>query len=363
MKILFTSAESRKCFDIFNILKPKLKNVLLSSNMSFLNRCLLSVVYLQRVYKTEKIFIDIKQSNIQAKIFGIEESDIEKIYWHQLEHLSLVPDKEAFRSTVDKKILSENAAMLGIKAPKTVLASQMTRSNLTGRVVIKPISGKGSEGVKFFNTANDAAMYVESLEKSHNFIAQESIGTNPVIAGCFLFKKGQIISYYGHERLRTYPIDGGVTVSSVSHTNIEIKRLGERLLGPLQWDGLAMIEFMWSDKLGDYQLIEVNPRAWGSIMLSECCGSNMLLNYVNLLLERPLVASSPQDNCRIGWLIPFDLLNLVKGRINLSDLSYNNNKHECSINITYAGFVQSPLFHMFQITRFTKILKKFFPND
>lgn len=359
MKLLITSAESRKCFDIFNILKPKLKNIYLCSDLGILKRSLLSLVYFKKVFKTEKILQLIQAKALELKIFPVEEVDLEAIYNLDLQSSSLLPDKNAFYCMVNKERLFEHAIKHNIPCPQTVGASQLGSNFISGALVVKPARGMGSEGVKFLNNYADATLYVNSLHNSADMLVQELIGKNNVIAGCFLFDKGSLVSFYGHERLRTYPKTGGVTVCSVSHNDQRIMDLGQQLLAPLKWSGLAMVEFMWSDLLDDYQLIEVNPRAWGSIMLSEKCGSNMLMSYVDLIFGNLVENSVGHESCYIRWLVPYDIINLVKGDVPMSDCRHINRKNGCLINISYASVFRSGLFHAFQFTQLSKIVKKF----
>ncbi|MDA9321687.1 ATP-grasp domain-containing protein [Gammaproteobacteria bacterium] len=358
MKLLITSAESRKCFDIFNILNPKLKKIYLSSNLGFFKRTLLSIVYLKRVFKTEKILKLIQANTMDIKIFPIDEADIEAIYDLDLMSSSLLPDKNSFYSMVNKKQLFEYANKNNIPCPKTLGKDHLDSNFIVGEVVVKPSRGTGSEGVKFFDNYDNAGLYLNSLDDSSDFLVQELIGKNNVVAGCYLFDDGNLISFYGHERLRTYPATGGVTVCSVSHNNQKIMNLGQQLLSPLKWSGLVMVEFMWSDVINDYQLIEVNPRAWGSIMLSEKCGSNMLMKYVDLIFGNAVDKSEGKESFYIKWLVPYDIINLIKGGVPLSDYKYR--KNTCLINISYSGLIQSSLFHVFQFTQIGKIAKKFF---
>jgi predicted ATP-grasp superfamily ATP-dependent carboligase len=360
MKLLITSAESRKCFDIFNILKPKLNNIYLCSDLGIFNRSLLSLVYFKKVFKTERILRLIQTNTLDIKIFPIEEADLESIYNLDLETASLLPEKKAFYSMVNKKLLFDHATKYNIPCPQTVEAGQLRSNHIPGAVVVKPARGMGSAGVKFFNNYTDAILYIDTLPNSTDMLVQESIGTNNVIAGCFLFDKGNLVSFYGHERLRTYPKTGGVTVCSVSHNDQRIMDLGQQLLVPLKWSGLAMVEFMWSDLLNDYQLIEVNPRAWGSIMLSEKCGSNMLVNYVELIFGNLVEKSAAQSGYFIRWLIPYDIINLIKGDVPISDYKHINREKVCLINISYACSFRSGLFHAFQFIQLNKIIKKFF---
>ena len=362
MKLLITSAESRKCFDIFNILNPKLKNIYLCRNLGILKRSLLSLIYFRKVFKTDKIFQLIKTKELDIKIFPVEEVDIEKVYSLDIHSATLLADENAFNTMVNKNRLFEHATQNNVPCPKTLEESELRSNFISGSVVVKPARGMGSEGVRFFDDYTDATSYINSLHDSADMLVQELIGKNNVIAGCFLFDGGNLVSFYGHERLRTYPKTGGVTVCSVSHSDKRIMELGQQLLEPLKWSGLVMVEFMWSDLISDYQLIEVNPRAWGSIMLSEKCSSNMLMSYVDLIFGNSVEKSFGQESSYIKWLVPYDIINLLKGDVPISDYTYKNSKDTCLINISYANLLRSGLFHVFQFIQVSKIIKKFFPK-
>lgn len=363
MNLLITSAESRKCFDIFNILRSKIDCIYLCSDLGIIRRSFLAIVYLKRIYKKEKILRKIKIQTLKIKIFPVEESDLESIYSLNLEFASVMPNKKAYYSMVNKNLLFELAKESNLPCPLTSIANELEINSIKGKLVVKPFRGMGSEGVRFFENQENAIHFIKSLPRCDDMLVQELIGNNNVRAGCFLFFEGDLISFYGHERIRTYPEAGGVTVCSLSHQDKRIMDLGKNLLGPLNWSGLAMIEFMWSDQLNDYQLIEVNPRAWGSIMLSEKCDSNMLMSYVNLIFEKPVKQSIGKKNCSIRWPIPYDIINFIKGKIQISDYTAMDRKKDCLINISYSNLFQSGLFHAFQFTQFKKIFKRFFSND
>jgi hypothetical protein len=363
VNLLITSAESRKCFDVYNILKKKVDNVYLCSTLGVVKRALLALIYFKKVHQTGNVFQLVKEEVLDLKIFPIDEVDLELIYALEIEWASMLPDKKSFHQVVDKDSLAEHAIKCNVSCPITLKYGKSNSQSIIGKVVVKPARGTGSDGVKFFDDHSEATKYLSSLPNNSNMLIQELISNKMnVKAGCFLFERGHLISFYGHERLRTYPKTGGVTVYSVSHSDKRIMELGERLLAPLNWSGLVMIEFMWSSDVADYQLVEVNPRAWGSIMLSEKCDSRMLMNYIDLIFNKPVKKSIGRDNCSIRWLVPYDILNLVKGEVPISDYKSLNKENDCLINISYASLIQSLLFHLFQFTQLTKILKKFFPK-
>jgi predicted ATP-grasp superfamily ATP-dependent carboligase len=61
--------------------------------------------------------------------------------------------------------------------------------------------------------------------------------------------------------------------------------LGTRLLRALGWRGVAMVEFK-RGRDGQYRLLEINPRYWGSLPLALACGVNFPQYQVELALGR-----------------------------------------------------------------------------
>ena len=84
------------------------------------------------------------------------------------------------------------------------------------------------------------------------YLLQEMLQNPLNVEGAFfLFNNGEPVSYYGHKRLRTYPVKAGVTVySKISYNNV-IEKAGINLLKKLNWHGLAMVEFLFDPKSGE----------------------------------------------------------------------------------------------------------------
>lgn len=83
-----------------------------------------------------------------------------------------------------------------------------------------------------------------------------------------LFNHGKKVWHFAHERVHEYPLSGGASSyrrSIVPPTNM--LNDAERLLTALKWHGVAMVEFKMDTK-GQYWLMEINPRLWGSLALS-----------------------------------------------------------------------------------------------
>jgi predicted ATP-grasp superfamily ATP-dependent carboligase len=164
------------------------------------------------------------------------------------------------------------------------------------------------------------------------------------------------VSYYGHERLRTYPIKGGVSIYSKAKYNQRIKILGTKLLENLHWSGFAMVEFIFDEKTNDYKLIEINPRLWGSFMLSEFSGADFIQNYINVINNNAITEGTFNQNSYLRWIFPFDILFYLKKQFKVSGFwNYNNNT--CYINFTYSKWYKSLYFILITIFNL-KVLHK-----
>ena len=97
--------------------------------------------------------------------------------------------------------------------------------------------------------------------------------------------RGEPVVTFCHRRLREYPITGGPSTLCESVRDPVLIDLGTRLLRALGWRGVAMVEFK-RDRDGQYKLLEINPRYWGSLPLALACGVNFPQYQVELALGR-----------------------------------------------------------------------------
>src|SRR5262249_46299819 len=133
------------------------------------------------------------------------------------------------------------------------------------------------------------------------FIVQQRIDNVHVEGAFFLANHGEVVSYYGHKRIRVFPETGGVTVYSEYHHNERLKEIGSALLKKLNWHGMAMVEFLFDPSVNDYKIIELNPRLWGSFLLSEFAQTGFTENYCNICLQQPAKAFVPKQATKIRW--------------------------------------------------------------
>jgi predicted ATP-grasp superfamily ATP-dependent carboligase len=119
------------------------------------------------------------------------------------------------------------------------------------------------------STAELARLYrdVEYLNSFPSLIQERIVGPGD---GLFvLFDRGRLIATFAHRRLREKPPAGGVSVYRESvAADPELVEYSARLLEPLGWHGVAMVEFKRDHRSGRPFLMEVNGRFWGSLQLA-----------------------------------------------------------------------------------------------
>lgn len=372
--VLLGNVENRKSFDLFNILIKNNFNVICSSKKSFFVRLFLSIVYCRFVVNQDLnyIFSNFKKNkfwtNTHLVIFPVDENIMEDYYNFKEEKPHQVcaafPEKSTFYIASDKKKLMAYCRSIEVLVPDEFETfNTQTLSLVSYPLIAKPKIGAGSIGIQRIYNENELKIF---LNKNQNFnedyLIQELIGNGrDVEGGFFLCDHGKVISFYSHKRIRTYPSSGGVTVFSKIDRNHKIFLLGSKILGSLNWNGLAMVEFIFDPKDQEYKLIEINPRAWGSILLSEFSGLLMISTYVSLAVGKDTSLGGSvnirKDNSYVRWFFPWDLITYINSRFKIQDFWKMNFHNTCYINFTYSTFWRSFFFLAFNFLSFERLVK------
>ncbi len=351
MKIILTNPNQRKTFDSYNILKKYYKpsDFLVLHTKS-------ETTFLNNIYNNAKLFL-VNHNKLESLIaltklydnlvfIPLEEEWIE-IVLDNFEKLNknlkfYLPDKKSFHMSRNKVMLSNWCENNSISSPKKIIKFEKNE-----QVVLKPAIGSGSRGVIMTNSSK-----IDFTNINFNkFLVQEKIpNSNKVLGGFYYAKNGKVISFYSHERIRTYPKKGGVTLYSISSYNKKILNEGRNIIKKLNWNGFIMIEFILDVRDNKLKLIEINPRLWGSILLSEFSGNHMLYNYVQSCLSLETIEDKFLEK-KIRWLFPFEYLHLVSNPINPINFIVSD-KDTCYVNYTYSDFFSNIFLKIIQIKNF-----------
>ena len=375
-RILVPDAETRKAFDIISILTSVFPDVpMIYGNIegtAGMKR------HLERIFKgkaevlrTDNESLCVEDFNAIAEKYKddllvfvpAEEKTIAFLFqfvkkYGQKNYVYILPKEEVYHQFRNKKGLNDFCAEHNLSAPAHYKVEEIDALKPEQfPILLKPCIGSGSEGQYRLYNLEDYTEKIRKKVQKAPYLVQELIPNGHDVQGTFyLYHEGNLVEAYSHQRLRTSPPTGGVTVLSKLHINMPLIAEGQKILDMAGWNGLVMLEFLLDERTGKYKVIEANPRVWGSIMLSEFSGRNLLTNYVRLCMKLPLETDYRMGETYIRWFFPVDVLNYVKkmGRIK----GFWSFKNTCFINWSYASvwsaiqFNMSNLFSLKNIKRF-----------
>ncbi len=209
-------------------------------------------------------------------------------------HLELV-ESNTIELAGNKVKMTELAGKIGVPAPRSFAPASPDEINsglceLTFPIVIKPRKeSPGHPPVRYARNRGELQKLLagESFSESEAPLLQEFI----LGRGCGFFatyQKGVCKRVFMHRRVREYPASGGVSSCAESFYDPKLEAYGRRMLDALEWHGVAMVEFRQDSRDGDYKLMEVNPKFWGSLDLALAAGADFPGDLCQMALGKSL---------------------------------------------------------------------------
>jgi carbamoyl-phosphate synthase large subunit len=179
----------------------------------------------------------------------------------------MLPSDISLARTLDKLALARACAGV-VRVPRTELLDEFINpDSWTYPVIVKPRTGSGSRDI----TAVMSAQELKSLEPSADFMVQEYLPGEEYSIDVLADGGGRVVAAVPRVRAR---VDSGVSVAGRTLHERELERFGSTVVGQL---GLAYISNVQvrRDHEGRPALLEVNPRAPGSLALTIASGVDM----------------------------------------------------------------------------------------
>lgn len=224
-------------------------------------------------------------------------------------HLELV-ESHAIERAAHKLKMTDLARQMGVPVPKTLLASQLWdhAGELTFPVVIKPQKeSPGRPPIRYARNLEELENILSGELENEPFGAAEAPLVQEFIPGygCGFFatyQKGVCKRVFMHRRVREYPATGGVSSCAESFYDPKLELYGRRMLDALHWHGVAMVEFRRDSRDGEYKLMEVNPKFWGSLDLALAAGADFPGDLCRMALGTALSFSDRYErSLRFQW--------------------------------------------------------------
>ncbi len=179
----------------------------------------------------------------------------------------LAPNHTAIKKAANKATLKELCQTTGVHYPKTERISKRSwkkaLTTLGFPLVVKGISDAARPQYVFH--ASELKQIVSS--RVGPLIAQQFIPGSGT--GYFsVAQNGRILAEYVHRRIIETNPSGGASLVACYDSDSPIYDLGRSVTTSLGWSGVIMVEFRKHEETGDYYLLEVNPKFWGSLELA-----------------------------------------------------------------------------------------------
>jgi len=209
----------------------------------------------------------------------------------------------------DKAKMIVLAGKLGVPAPRTFSSSEIHEraGELIFPVVIKPQQeSPGRPPIRYARNLRELWEILPQAGRkpsgeTENYLVQEFIPGY----GCGFFatyQNGVCKRIFMHRRVREYPATGGVSSCAESFCDSKLEWYGRRMLDALHWHGVAMVEFRRDSRDGEYKLMEINPKFWGSLDLALAAGADFPGDLCQMALGRTLAFSDRYErNLRFQW--------------------------------------------------------------
>lgn len=199
-------------------------------------------------------------------------------------HVAL-PSLDAIQIANDTERLLKVASRLGLRVPRTEEAAP---GDDPGRLISRlkfPVVVKYREGEALAlpperryaiveNPSEFASVYTRMAAIQASPLVQEYIRGDGWGMSAVLDASSKPAMVFCHRRIREYPVTGGPSCFCESVRDEHLIEMSLRLLRELKWYGVAMVEWKRESATGDYVLMEINPRFWGSLPLSAAAGLN-----------------------------------------------------------------------------------------
>lgn len=226
-----------------------------------------------------------------------------------------VMDEDVLKKVIDKTSLMELCKGYSVPHPKTIEIDAINPSkgvkDFNFPAIIKPSIANGSRGIKLVNDYSEFSDSITSIINNYGNCALQEYIPNKHYYNVMIYryKDGSWGNYTIIKILRYYPIRGGSSCFCTSVENNRVLEISKQLLECLNWVGFADIDIL-EKEIGEYRVIEINPRVPASLNASMISGVNFGKIIVSDLLDgkKESYVYSPGKNLRylgldIAWFL------------------------------------------------------------
>lgn len=150
-----------------------------------------------------------------------------------------------------------------------------------------------------------------------SLLIQENINGNTYGYFC-LAEKGTIITDFTHRRIREIPLSGGSCVYALSKYDEQLLKIGRSFIKQSNWTGFVMLEFKKNINSNNFELVEINPKLWGTYALTTLTNHHFFYAYYQYLTNSS-IANFSEKKEEIKVYYPLRELTFIDNSYPLKD--------------------------------------------
>lgn len=212
---------------------------------------------------------------------------------------------DALEQVLDKERTVALAESLGIPVPTSLPVDSVAQLDaaevsLDYPMVIKPSRSVGQangDGVQLSVAyAQDRAELERSVKHAlnHGSVILQEYFRGDGVGIELIADRGEIKFAFQHRRMHEVPLTGGGSSLRCSETIVPaLLDAARALIKALKWHGVAMVEFKYAPSTGQFRLMEINGRFWGSLPLAIAAGADFPRMLYELLCQGRIAERPP----------------------------------------------------------------------
>jgi D-aspartate ligase len=217
-----------------------------------------------------------------------------RAYFEDHTRLATMASTEILEIATNKYNLGKFCELHQVPSPRTEYLDAYRKDNkaLQLPLIAKPERGSGGNNVYHIVEETDfAAIIPTSFDKEGNYIVQEYIDGYDIDMS-LLAKNGEILAFTIQKGLIKRSNRFAASAGLEFLVNDGVYQSVSKLVSELKFSGIAHVDLRFDKNSGEFKIIEINARYWGSLIASCLAGVNFPYLHILSSMDEEIPASS-----------------------------------------------------------------------